>query len=243
MLAVPIPSPFTVRGVAGDLGGRIKKAGVFLNFSFDRSEGTHQAIRTLLQLNSIEVLGKLAKVPYTQCLQQVYNQDENKRDKRLEQAQTVAAASTPLPVLSAKNKPALNLQITPSKSRFQLNDILTFKANVSDNAYVHCFYRNYQGAIWQVFTNQFQPGDFLLANQPVSIPKQNKAFEIALDMANVTEQVMCVAAREKLSSRFASGKVSAEKTVSASSLDEVLNSYRQQAAGELVQQVLPIRVR
>ena len=55
-------------GIAGDLGGRMKRAGVFFNFSFDRSEGVHQAIRTLIQLNTIEILGRLAKVPYETCL-------------------------------------------------------------------------------------------------------------------------------------------------------------------------------
>jgi len=55
-------------GIAGDFGGRLKRAGVFFNFSFDRSEGVHQAIRTLIQLGTIEMLGKLAKVPYETCL-------------------------------------------------------------------------------------------------------------------------------------------------------------------------------
>ncbi|MDQ7091186.1 MAG: hypothetical protein Q9M50_11195 [Methylococcales bacterium] len=55
-------------GIAGDLGGRLKRAGVFFDFSFDRSEGVHQAIRTLIQLGTIEMLGKLANVPYESCL-------------------------------------------------------------------------------------------------------------------------------------------------------------------------------
>lgn len=55
-------------GRGGDLGGRIKKAGIYLDFSYDRSEGLHQAVRTLIQLSTIELLGKLAQVPYEQCL-------------------------------------------------------------------------------------------------------------------------------------------------------------------------------
>lgn len=54
---------------AGDLGGRVKKSGVYLDFSYERSEGLHQAVRTLIQLSLIEMLGQLAGVPYEQCLQ------------------------------------------------------------------------------------------------------------------------------------------------------------------------------
>ena len=56
-------------GKAGDLGGQIKKAGFFYNLSIDRSEGLYAALRALIELSTIEVLGKLAEVPYWQCLQ------------------------------------------------------------------------------------------------------------------------------------------------------------------------------
>jgi len=55
-------------GIAGDLGGRLARGGVFFDFSFDRSEGVHQAVRTLIQLGTIEILGKLANVNYETCL-------------------------------------------------------------------------------------------------------------------------------------------------------------------------------
>ncbi|MBX9634785.1 MAG: peptidoglycan-binding protein, partial [Magnetospirillum sp.] len=50
-------------GRGADAGGIINKAGL----SF-RSEGMHQALRTLVELSTIEVLGKLTRVPYWQCL-------------------------------------------------------------------------------------------------------------------------------------------------------------------------------
>ena len=56
------------QGKAGDLGGRIKKAGLTFSFALDKNEGMHQAIRTLVQLGTIELLGKLAQVPYWRCL-------------------------------------------------------------------------------------------------------------------------------------------------------------------------------
>ena len=51
-----------------DIGGRIKKTGVQLNFSREVSQGTGPAVRTLVDLGMIELVGKWARVPYWQCL-------------------------------------------------------------------------------------------------------------------------------------------------------------------------------
>lgn len=55
-------------GNSGDAGGRIKKAGLFINIGMNRSEGMHQSVRTLLELSLIEVVGKLTQTPYWECL-------------------------------------------------------------------------------------------------------------------------------------------------------------------------------
>jgi peptidoglycan hydrolase-like protein with peptidoglycan-binding domain/curli biogenesis system outer membrane secretion channel CsgG len=54
---------------AGDAGGRINSNGLFFNISLDRAEGMHAAVRNLVELGTIEVLGKLTQVPYWRCLQ------------------------------------------------------------------------------------------------------------------------------------------------------------------------------
>ena len=55
-------------GKGADVGGFIGKAGLSLSVSLDKSEGFHQAVRDLIELSTIEVLGKLTRVPYWQCL-------------------------------------------------------------------------------------------------------------------------------------------------------------------------------
>lgn len=57
------------RGLAVDGGGLVKKAGLFPNVSLDKSEGLYAALRVLIELSTMEVLGKLTRVPYWQCLQ------------------------------------------------------------------------------------------------------------------------------------------------------------------------------
>jgi peptidoglycan hydrolase-like protein with peptidoglycan-binding domain len=51
-----------------DVGGRIRKTGVQFNFSREISQGTGTAVRTLVELGVIELVGKWARVPYWQCL-------------------------------------------------------------------------------------------------------------------------------------------------------------------------------
>lgn len=55
-------------GVGADLSGRVHALGAHFSVNLDRSEGIHQAIRILIQLGTIELLGRLAGVPYEQCL-------------------------------------------------------------------------------------------------------------------------------------------------------------------------------
>ena len=56
------------KGIGADLSGRVKTVGGYFSVSYDRSEGLHQGIRDLIQLGLVELLGKLAKVPYQRCL-------------------------------------------------------------------------------------------------------------------------------------------------------------------------------
>lgn len=54
----------------GSLRGSISKQafGVNYDFSFNRTEGSAQAVRTLIELASIELFGKLTRTPYWSCL-------------------------------------------------------------------------------------------------------------------------------------------------------------------------------
>lgn len=54
--------------VGADLSGQVSALGAHFNVSLDRNEGRHQAIRILVQLGTVELLGRLAHVPYEQCL-------------------------------------------------------------------------------------------------------------------------------------------------------------------------------
>lgn len=234
------------QGTAGDLGGKIKKAGVYFNFSLDKSEGTSQAIRTLMQLNTIEILGQLAHVPYQQCLSSAIEPPEKFASQSVTPVPVTTTTYTPPPTPIEKNpvnNTEVSFNIAASKNQYHVNDVLTFQAQALENAYVHCFYQNYQGKIWKIFPNQIQVSDYLVANKLVNIPAQNPAFEIAFDRARVTEQVMCLAAREKLDSDFSSSAVSSSSMLPVSSLSQVLENYQRKTQSQISKQLLPIQVK
>ncbi len=71
-------------GKGADVGGFIGKAGLSLSVSLDKSEGFHQAVRNLIELSTIEILGKLTRVPYWQCLSIEFDEPElSRRSPRL----------------------------------------------------------------------------------------------------------------------------------------------------------------
>lgn len=55
-------------GAGADSEAQIKKFGMNFNLSIAQAEGQTQALRTLLELAAIELLGKLTRVPYWTCL-------------------------------------------------------------------------------------------------------------------------------------------------------------------------------
>ncbi|MBF0354419.1 MAG: DUF4384 domain-containing protein [Alphaproteobacteria bacterium] len=52
-----------------DAGAKISKAGLNFSVSSDTSEGSGQAVRTLVELGVIELMGKWTQVPYWTCLE------------------------------------------------------------------------------------------------------------------------------------------------------------------------------
>lgn len=73
VLPIAVANTITVsregRGVDAD--ARLRSPAIGLNFAMniDRSEGSNQAVRTLIELGAIQLLGQFAKVPYWRCLQ------------------------------------------------------------------------------------------------------------------------------------------------------------------------------
>ncbi|MEB4591655.1 hypothetical protein VSS37_11745 [Candidatus Thiothrix sp. Deng01] len=56
------------KGDSLDADASINKFGVYFDINLNRSEGQAQAVRSLVELAAVEIIGKLVHVPYEQCL-------------------------------------------------------------------------------------------------------------------------------------------------------------------------------
>jgi Domain of unknown function (DUF4384) len=65
---------------AADGQARINKANLSFTFAINRAEGSAQAVRNMVELAGIEVVGKLTRVPYWACLNLSVEHPEVKRE-------------------------------------------------------------------------------------------------------------------------------------------------------------------
>lgn len=65
---------------AGDGQARIMGAGTVFSFDASRAEGNAQAARNMIELAAVELVGKLIRAPYWQCLGVADNQPEVQRE-------------------------------------------------------------------------------------------------------------------------------------------------------------------
>ncbi len=56
------------KGQSGEIGATIQKLGVMYSVNMMEAEGSHQALRTLVELGLVEIVGKMTKLPYWRCL-------------------------------------------------------------------------------------------------------------------------------------------------------------------------------
>jgi len=217
------------RGKGGDLDARFSGVGLSFNASLDRSEGSHAALRNLIQLSTIETLGKLAKVPYQQCLQQ--------------------RQATPR-LVSSSGRASIRLATDRgAQPHYQPGDKLRLSLTTSANLRVRCYYRDGAGAIVKIYPNRFQPQAAIRANTRVAVPPGGR-FDIVFEQAGVSEQVMCLGTPLAVGSGFdplvsnlpASLLRNDLQPIAAASLDDIAAAYRRIVPDDLVRSDLKMRV-
>ena len=214
------------RGAGADLDASFEGAGGYFSFSLDHAEGQHAALRNLIQLSTIETLGKLARVPYQQCLVQ-------KRAAPRAVARSGVAALT----LTAAHG---------GKPRWRLGDKLKVRVTTSRAADVFCYYQSAKEQIWQVFPTRFQPRPTLGAERTATIPGTPR-FDLVLDTAPARERVMCLAAPPGTAGAIAKRLPgSATRTdlqpLAAASLDAIEEAYLRIAPNDIARADLEVRV-
>jgi len=190
------------RGRSGDIGGRVKNSGVFINLGHDRNEGIHQGMRVLMRLTMIELLGRLANVPEGSC--------EN----------SSAAAVVP----------ELQLHIEPAhghSASYRMNETIKLSLHSNRDAHAHCFMQMRSG-IYRFFPYRPDGHDSVTANVDEAIPGLDADFHIRFEPGEGQQaDILCLASEQPLVSTLQSS-VNAEglpQPVNASSLRTIQSSY------------------
>lgn len=156
------------RSAGADLDARLKSSGGFLTLAVDRADGEQAAMRALIQLSAIESLGKLAGVPYQQCLQQ-------------RRTATGAVSRTGV----------APLRLSSPRTSYGIGDKLVVSALTSRDADLFCYYQNAKGRLWQVLPTDYQPDNRAAPGSPLVIPGTPRV-DLVFD-AQGSEWVMCLA--------------------------------------------------
>lgn len=136
--------------LGGEAGGRIRKTGIQFNLGREVSQGTGPAVRTLIDLGLIELVGKWARVPYWQCLSldQAHSEfqsqmrawwDEMEATERVRLFQT-ALRSSGYYNAAIDGKPSASLR--QSITRFQADQNVVVSGNLNFETYER-FARDY----------------------------------------------------------------------------------------------------
>lgn len=70
------------RSTGAQVGGSFEKYGANIEITATRADGVPQAVRTLVELNAIEILGRLTGAPYWACLGAAHEDDSARQARR-----------------------------------------------------------------------------------------------------------------------------------------------------------------
>jgi hypothetical protein len=124
---------------------------------------------------------------------------------------------------------------------YAVNDRLSLSLQVSEDAYVSCYYRSGKRVISRLYPNRFQQQARVQANQVITIPA-TASFAVVFDTPNTTEEILCMATREDLEARLPSRLRPDLVALPVAQLEEIQAVFRQLAPDSLAEAQLQVQV-
>lgn len=189
--------------------GKLTKFGTTFKLNFGYRDGKHVAIRTLIELGVIELIGKYTKVPYRNCLD-----DPNVRSK---------------PAVKQENVPNLKILVEPgrqSKNDYKSGDSVEVNISVTKDALVYCYYEDYGNSIHQILPTPYRPSNRVNSAKGIVLPG-NDGFQIEIDSGKGYDQIFCIAHESPVDDHLPSGLVASNlKKLPYKSFDDLLHLHR-----------------
>jgi hypothetical protein len=171
---------------------------------------------------------------------QLISRDPQAQGKPIaETAVQVTPTSAPAPAA-----PALQLTLTTPRGAapvYQVNERLSLSVQVSQDAYLYCYYQDGKQRVSRVYPNRFQPYAYVRAQQAVTIP-DGQNFDIVLDTSHVTEAVLCVASPEDIEVWLPHPLRAELETLPFKNLEEVIAALRRHPAPNMAEARLSVQV-
>lgn len=110
---------------------------------------------------------------------------------------------------------------------YHVGERLELMAQVSDDGYLYCYYRDESGNIARIYPNRYALDSYLRAGQRIDIPGPNAGFSIEFTEADQRPEVLCLASKRDLGAKLpASLKVADLEPVSVASLETVVQVFQ-----------------
>ncbi|MDX1734220.1 MAG: DUF4384 domain-containing protein [Halioglobus sp.] len=125
---------------------------------------------------------------------------------------------------------SLALALEPDRqggAPYRVGDTLSITVQTNEDAFGYCYYRDGVGQVARLFPNRFQPDPLLLADKPVRIPGVNAQFDMVMEQAGASEEILCLASKQELGIKLPSALKEGDLVpLSMQSLAEVAQAFR-----------------
>ncbi len=134
--------------------------------------------------------------------------------------------------------------LTPRGSApvYDVGENLEVMVDLSQSAYLYCFYQDGAGAIARVFPNRFQPDAFVDVGQPMTIPGRDAQFRIVFELRGALETIGCIATDDDMGESSPAMLTPDLTPIPVESLEQVASIFASNAKTEISQAYLRVQV-
>ena len=104
----------------------------------------------------------------------------------------------PVPAGAPGNGLAVNAWVDRPDQIYSDGETLILTVETTEDAYVWVFDTGTSGKVHQIFPNKYETANFLAANTPLSIPKSDSRYQLAVSHPQGAELITIVASKDKV---------------------------------------------
>jgi len=192
----------------------MEKAAVDFSMGYNLKEGPSAAIRNLIELGSIELIGKMLNLPYEECYRSeqsridVIKQYNDKKNNVASNSDSASIYSASNPTITSpvtiENQPSSlqslgSLKVWTDKPSYKIGDRLQVYFKVDKPMFVNIISINPNGEKITYFPNPYQTNAYCEQGKTYTIPPISSDGEIIISAPTGTDKIRGFASNQKIS--------------------------------------------